>query len=79
MWKTVYKKVDKDWHISVTHFIYGQDLKNDYSVFIRYKNNDWLWNDVKYSRNQLSSEIIKMKKGILLNKRLKPCRISKSR
>lgn len=79
MWYTIYKDVNNGWTISVTHIVYGQGIKSDYSVFLKYKNNDWLWEDIKYNRHQLRQEICKMKKRILLNKRLKPCRIGKSR
>ena len=79
MWKTIYKDVTDDWTVSVTHLVYGEGIKSEYTVFIKYRNNNWLWEDVKYNRHQLKQEICRLKKIILLDNRLKPSRIVKSR
>ena len=79
MWNTIYKKVDERWLVVVTHMVYGEGVKNDYSVFVKHKTNNWLWENIRYNRNTIPVEILKMKKKIILDNRVKPSRIMKSR
>ena len=70
---------DGNWEISVTHFVFSSELDNTYSVFIKHKSNNWVWQDIQYKRNTLKSEILKLKRKILIQNRLKPSRIFKGR